>query len=67
MSVTYRVIGQDSKGCFKDTGYIPISVFPVPTVNAGGDKTINVGQQTEIIPEISKDVTDVIWTPQTWN
>lgn len=63
-SITYRVIGQDSKGCFKDTGYIPISVFPVPTVNAGGDKTINVGQQTEIIPVISKDVIDIMWTPR---
>ena len=62
-STVYKVIGSDSKGCFKDTAYIPVSVFPIPTVNAGADKTINVGQQVEIIPQISKDVTQVVWTP----
>ncbi|MDQ2720947.1 MAG: PKD domain-containing protein [Bacteroidota bacterium] len=62
-SITYRVIGSDSKGCFKDTGYVPISVFPIPGVNAGTDKTINVGSQVEIIPQISKDVTSVLWSP----
>jgi gliding motility-associated-like protein len=62
-TTVYQVIGSDSKGCFKDTGYIPVKVFPIPVVNAGSDKTINVGQQFEIIPQISKDVTDVTWTP----
>jgi len=64
-STTYQVIGSDSKGCFKDTGYVSIKVFPMPVVNAGKDKTINVGQQVEIIPEISNDVTIVLWTPST--
>ena len=62
-TTVYQVIGSDSKGCFQDTGYIPVKVFPIPVVNAGADKTINVGQQFEIIPQISKDVTDVTWTP----
>jgi gliding motility-associated-like protein len=64
-SVTYQVIGTDSKGCFQDTGFVPISVFPLPVVNAGPDQTINVGQQTNIIPTISTDVTGVLWTPTT--
>ncbi|MDP4282827.1 MAG: PKD domain-containing protein [Bacteroidota bacterium] len=64
-TITYRVIGSDSAGCFKDTGYIPVKVFPVPVVSAGSDKTINVGQQFDIAPQISKDVTDVTWTPST--
>ena len=64
-SVTYQVIGSDSKGCFQDTGYIPVSVFPLPVVNAGPDITINVGGQTNIIPQISNDVTGVLWTPST--
>ena len=62
-STVYQVIGSDSNGCFKDTGYIPVKVFPVPVVNAGADKTINVGQQIEIKPQISTDVTNVLWTP----
>lgn len=64
-SIIYQVIGADSKGCFKDTGYIPIKVYPIPTVNAGEDKTINVGRQIEIVPQISTDVTNVLWTPST--
>jgi gliding motility-associated-like protein len=61
----YQVIGSDSKGCFKDTAYIPVKVYPIPTVNAGEDKTINVSQQVQLIPEISKDVNSVTWTPST--
>jgi gliding motility-associated-like protein len=64
-TTTYQVIGSDSKGCFKDTGYIPVKVYPIPTVNAGDDKNINVGREVQITPEISKDVTTVLWTPST--
>lgn len=64
-TTTYQVIGSDSKGCFKDTGYIPVKVYPIPTVNAGGEKHINVGREVQIIPEISNDVTSVLWTPST--
>jgi len=64
-STIYQVIGSDSKGCFKDTAYIPVKVYPIPTVNAGEDKTINVSQQVQLVPEISKDVTSVMWTPST--
>ncbi|HSN07813.1 MAG TPA: gliding motility-associated C-terminal domain-containing protein, partial [Hanamia sp.] len=62
-SITYQVIGSDSKGCFKDTAYIPVKVYPYPEVNAGADQTINVGNQTQIIPTLSQDVTSVEWTP----
>jgi gliding motility-associated-like protein len=57
------VIGTDDIGCFKDTGYVLIKVFPIPIVKAGEDKTINVGQTLELIPDISSDVTKVIWSP----
>ena len=62
-TTTYRVIGTDNQGCFKDTGYVPVKVYPVPTVNAGTDKTINVGQTLDLVPVISPDVTEVIWSP----
>jgi gliding motility-associated-like protein len=64
-TTTYQVIGSDSKGCFKDTGYVPVKVYPIPTVNAGGDKNISVGREVQIVPQISKDVTNVTWTPST--
>ena len=59
----YRVIGTDDRNCFKDTGFVTVKVYPIPTVEAGQDKTINVGQSIELIPAISPDVTNVIWTP----
>ena len=64
-STIYQVIGSDSKGCFKDTAYVPVKVYPFPTVDAGEDKTINVSQQVQLVPRISKDVTTVTWTPST--
>ncbi len=62
-TTTYKVIGTDDKSCFKDTGYVTVKVYPVPTVEAGNDKTINVGQTTDLMPTISADVNNVIWTP----
>ncbi|HXS54477.1 MAG TPA: PKD domain-containing protein [Hanamia sp.] len=64
-STIYQVIGSDSKGCFRDTAYVPVRVYPIPVVNAGEDKTINVGQQIQISPTVSSDVTNITWTPST--
>ncbi|MEO7767350.1 MAG: gliding motility-associated C-terminal domain-containing protein, partial [Ferruginibacter sp.] len=36
---------------------------PIPTINAGLDKTINVGKSIDLIPVISADVTTVTWSP----
>ena len=60
---TYMVIGTDSRGCFNDTGYVPIKVFPFPTVKAGANRTINIGQSIDLLPTISNDVTAANWTP----
>ncbi|MEO6404603.1 MAG: PKD domain-containing protein [Ferruginibacter sp.] len=62
-TTSYRVIGKDNKNCFADTAYIPITVFPIPKIDAGADKTINVGQSVELFPVISSDVTKVTWSP----
>lgn len=59
----YMVIGKDDKGCFQDTGYVPVKVYPIPTVNAGSDKTINVGQTLDLDPTLSSDVSNTVWTP----
>jgi gliding motility-associated-like protein len=42
---------------------VPIKVYPIPAVNAGEDKTINVGKTINLIPVISTDVTNVTWSP----
>jgi gliding motility-associated-like protein len=63
VTTNYRVIAQDDKGCFKDTGFVPVKVFPLPVVDAGNDTTINVGQRVDLTPQISSDVTSVTWSP----
>ncbi|MEO6233026.1 MAG: PKD domain-containing protein [Ferruginibacter sp.] len=62
-TITYKVVGTDIQGCFKDSGYVPLKVYPIPTVDAGPDQTINVGKTTDLTPTFSSDVISVIWTP----
>ncbi len=63
VTTTYMVVGTDNKGCFKDTGYVPVIVFPIPKVDAGADKTIYIGQSVDLMPILSSDVTNATWTP----
>jgi gliding motility-associated-like protein len=62
-TTNYRVIGSDDKGCFKDTAYVLVKVFQIPTVEAGADRTINVGQSIDLIPQVSPDVLSARWSP----
>ena len=59
----YQVVGSDYRNCFTDTAYVPVKVYPIPTVDAGPDKVINVGQMTDLVPVISADVLNVVWSP----
>ncbi len=59
----YRVIGLDGFNCFQDTGFVSIKVYPIPVVEAGPDKTINVGQSYDLVPKFSPDVDYVFWQP----
>ena len=63
VTTTYRVIGTDDHTCFKDTGFITVTVYPIPTVVAGKNKAINVGQSIDLVPTVSADVTSVYWSP----
>ena len=65
LTTIYQVVGSDDKNCFKDTAYFPVKVYPIPTVNAGKDTTVNVGQIVKLTPVISSDVTNVVWSPFT--
>jgi gliding motility-associated-like protein len=62
-TTNYTLVGSDVWNCFKDTVHVPITVFPIPTVEAGEDLTINVGKTIDLIPVISPDVTHVTWSP----
>jgi gliding motility-associated-like protein len=62
-SSTYRVTGGDSKGCFTDTGYIQVNVYPTPFVEAGSDITITAGTAVDLVPKVSEDVTEALWSP----
>lgn len=64
-SVIYMVIGMDQYHCFSDTGFIPVTVYPYPKLNAGEDKTITVGSSLVLDPVLSGDVTSVKWVPKT--
>ena len=66
VSTNYMVIGKDDKNCFSDTAYFPIKVYPIPTVKAGANKTINVGETITLTPTFSSDVTNVKWSPTSW-
>lgn len=61
VTTTYRVIGTDDKQCFTDTGFVVVQVYPIPTIDAGQDKTINTGQTIELKPTVSADVSKVTW------
>ena len=64
-TTNYMLVGTDSLGCFKDTAYFPVVVYPIPVVAAGPDITINVGQTITITPTISADITSAVWSPTT--
>jgi len=64
-STTYQVIGYDSAGCFYDTGYVKLRVYPFPTIDAGADQTISVGSSTGLKLALSEDVKDIQWQPTT--
>ena len=64
-STAYQVVGHDSIGCFFDTGYVKLTVYNFPTVDAGADKTIAVGSGVELKAKVSADVKTLLWQPST--
>jgi gliding motility-associated-like protein len=59
----YQVVGKDERGCFSDTSYVTITVYPIPTVNAGSDKSTTAGTPIDLDAVVSADVTQVQWYP----
>jgi gliding motility-associated-like protein len=61
-STLFTVIAKDKHNCFTDTGSVYIKVWPLPTVDAGPDKTINIGSRLVLEPKYSTDVISYRWT-----
>ena len=60
----YRVVGTDSLGCFTDSAFYNIQVYPIPTVNIIDDKiTANTGSLVILRTKASPDVTRWSWSP----
>ncbi|MDX2045391.1 MAG: PKD domain-containing protein [Chitinophagaceae bacterium] len=62
-TTTYTVTGRDNKNCFTSTGSVTVTVYPIPTVNAGPDLTIPVGSSLQLNTNASADVTNILWSP----
>jgi gliding motility-associated-like protein len=61
----YKVVGTDSKNCFFDSAFIDLKVNPNPTVNAGADMILHLGNSIQLSIQNSPDVNKWLWTPAT--
>ena len=64
-STTYKLVGFDSLGCFKDSLEVPIIVLDSPSVNAGPDLILSAGTTGNIQATASTDVVSYQWSPST--
>ncbi len=62
-TTSYKVIGFDSSNCFKDSAFIDLRVFEIPTVNAGPDVRLAYGGSVTINSQNSADVVTWQWSP----
>jgi gliding motility-associated-like protein len=63
-TTVYSVIGTDTKGCFSDTAYKTVTVFPYPKIQiADSLVTIISGENYQINVIGSEDVVSWQWTP----
>jgi gliding motility-associated-like protein len=63
VSTVYKLVAFDSVGCFRDSAFVNITVFPYPTVQVGPDRTISAGLSTTISPIYSADINNWLWSP----
>lgn len=62
----YTVVGADKYNCFTDTASVVITVNPLPTVEAGSDVELKPGEDVQLSPVVSSNVTGWRWTPGTY-
>lgn len=62
-AITYTVTVADSVGCYADTAFAVVRLFPNPTVNAGPDRILAYNSPYTITPVYSNDIINYLWTP----
>jgi gliding motility-associated-like protein len=63
-TTTYRVVGSDEYGCFKDTGFVTIGVGRYPVVNLGEDQLFPTGTLFTLRPSFTEGpIKTWSWTP----
>jgi gliding motility-associated-like protein len=62
----YMVVGFDNNNCFKDTGYVRVTVFPKPTIRLGVDQTVSTGTVVPLTATTTNGpIVSWLWTPAT--
>jgi gliding motility-associated-like protein len=63
-TTTYRIVGSDEYGCFKDTAFITIGVGNYPTLNLGEDLLLATGALFTVKPTFTEGpMKSWKWTP----
>ncbi|MBS1563169.1 MAG: PKD domain-containing protein, partial [Bacteroidetes bacterium] len=61
----YQVVGYDDNNCFTDTAWVPIVVYPIPTITMEDKRTVVVGTTVTLNPGLSPDIINILWLPST--
>jgi gliding motility-associated-like protein len=67
-TTTYKIVGSDVRGCFRDSAFVRVDVFPYPRVNVLPDSVVvmqNGGAGIQLSGAISNDVISYTWDPVT--
>lgn len=62
----YTITGSDIHHCFTDTATVTIRTLPLPSVDAGSDADVWVGNPAQLHATGSSDVISWNWTPATY-
>ena len=67
-SITYKVVGSDSLGCFEDEGSVTIKLYTKPHVEIANGESIVVqaGTPVKLTTKNSPDIVDWKWYPSKW-
>jgi gliding motility-associated-like protein len=65
-TIQYMVVGFDNHNCFKDTGYVKITILPKPTLQLGADQTVSTGTVVPLTSTTTNGpIVSWLWTPAT--
>lgn len=67
-SITYKVVGKDRLGCFKDEKNVKLKVYPKPEIEITNGESIIVqaGGSVKLLTKNSPDIINWKWYPSKW-